>query len=99
MTKYVDNLIGRDTVNTLPPATLNAFRDHGTVAPTLEAGLEEARAQLARLPELGVDLGTVTQQLQDDGVAAFARSFEALMAALAGNASICWLAGSPSPLR
>jgi transaldolase/glucose-6-phosphate isomerase len=51
-TLYVDSLIGPDTVNTAPPATLNAFRDHGTVTPTLEAGLDEARAQLAaRLSE------------------------------------------------
>jgi transaldolase len=79
-TLYVDGLIGPDTVNTVPPATLNAFRDHGTVAPTLEAGLEEARIQLARLAELGVDFDAITQKLQDDGVAAFAKSFESLMA-------------------
>jgi transaldolase/glucose-6-phosphate isomerase len=90
-TLYVDSLIGPNTVNTVPPATLNAFRDHGTVAPTLEAGpsaslragLEEARIQLARLAELGVDLDAITQKLQEDGVAAFAQSFEALMATIA----------------
>jgi len=90
-TLYVDGLIGPDTVNTVPPATLNAFRDHGTVAPTLEvgpsaslrAGLDEARLQLARLAELGVDLDAITQKLQDDGVAAFAKSFESLMATIA----------------
>jgi transaldolase/glucose-6-phosphate isomerase len=82
-TLYVDNLIGPDTVNTVPPATLNAFRDHGTVAPTLEAGLGEARGQLAQLAEVGVDLDAITQKLQDDGVAAFAKSFQALMASIA----------------
>ena len=82
-TLYVDGLIGPDTVNTVPPATLNAFRDHGTVALTLEAGLDEARAQLARLAEVGVDLDAVTQQLQDEGVAKFAKSFEALMDSIA----------------
>jgi transaldolase/glucose-6-phosphate isomerase len=82
-TLYVDSLIGSDTVNTVPPATLNALLDHGTVAPTLEAGLGKARAQLAQLAELGVDLKALTQKLQDDGVAAFAKSFEALMAAIA----------------
>jgi transaldolase/glucose-6-phosphate isomerase len=82
-TLYVDSLIGSDTVNTVPPATLNAFRDHGTVAPTLEADLEEAHAHLARLADLGVYLDAITQKLQDDGVAAFAKSFEALMAAIA----------------
>jgi len=78
----VDSLIGHHTVNTVPPATLNAFQDHGTVAPTLEIGLEVAREQLARLAELGVDLEAITQKLQDDGVAAFARSFDALIASI-----------------
>jgi len=82
-TLYVDHLIGPDTVNTVPPATLQAFLDHGTVAPTLEAGLDEARAHLARLAELGIDLDAITQQLQDEGVAAFAGSFEALLASIA----------------
>jgi transaldolase/glucose-6-phosphate isomerase len=82
-TLYVDGLIGPDTVNTVPPATLHAFRDHGTVAPTLEAGLEEARAQLAQLAEVGVDLDAITQKLQDDGVAAFAQSFQSLIASIA----------------
>jgi len=82
-TLYVDGLIGPDTVSTVPPATLNAFRDHGTVALTLEAGLDEARAQLAHLAEVGVHLDAVTQQLQDEGVAKFAKSFEALMDSIA----------------
>jgi transaldolase/glucose-6-phosphate isomerase len=82
-TLYVNSLIGPDTVNTLPPATLRAFLDHGRVASTLEADLEEARARLVRLGDLGVDLGVITQQLLDDGVAAFAKSFEALMASIA----------------
>ncbi len=84
-TLYVDGLIGPDTVNTVPPATLQAFLDHGHVdrAAPLEVGVDEARAQLARLAELGVDLDGITQRLQDDGLAAFARSFEALMASIA----------------
>jgi transaldolase/glucose-6-phosphate isomerase len=82
-TLYVDSLIGPHTVNTVPPATLNAFRDHGVVAPTLEAGLDEARARVARLADLGVDLDGITQRLQDEGVAKFARSFESLMATIA----------------
>jgi len=82
-TLYVDGLIGTDTVNTVPPATLNAFRDHGTVASTLEVSLDDARAQLARLAEVGVELDAVTQQLQDEGVAKFAKSFESLMATIA----------------
>ncbi|TEU10083.1 MAG: transaldolase, partial [Anaerolineales bacterium] len=84
-TLYVDGLIGADTVNTVPPVTLQAFLDHGHVdrAAPLEVGVDEARAQLARLAELGVDLDGITQRLQDDGVAAFAKSFEALMASIA----------------
>jgi len=78
-TLYPDNLIGPHTVNTLPPATLNAFLDHGTVAPTLEADLDEARAQLEQLADLGIDLDQVTDQLLDEGVEKFAKPFASLM--------------------
>ncbi|HUW08447.1 MAG TPA: bifunctional transaldolase/phosoglucose isomerase, partial [Anaerolineae bacterium] len=81
-TLYVDGLIGPDTVNTVPPATLDAFMDHGTVASTLEAGLEEAREQLAQLARLGIDLDGITQELQVAGVASFAKAFESLMAGI-----------------
>ncbi len=81
-TLYVDSLNGSDTVNTLPPATLQAFLDHGNAAATLEASMDQAHAQLERLADLGVDLAAITQQLLDDGVTAFARSFEALMASI-----------------
>ena len=81
-TLYVDGLIGPDTVNTVPPATLEAFLDHGTVASTLSEGLDTARADLARLSGLGIDLAAITQQLQDDGVAAFEKSFNNLMASI-----------------
>jgi transaldolase len=76
---YVDNLIGPHTVNTLPPATLEAYLDHGRVAPTLESDLDVARALIEKLFEVGIDLSAVTHKLLDDGVAAFAQSFEALM--------------------
>ncbi|UCC89192.1 MAG: bifunctional transaldolase/phosoglucose isomerase, partial [Anaerolineales bacterium] len=82
-TLYVDNLIGPHTVNTVPPATLQAYLDHGTPASTLESGLEEASTQLRHLAGLGIDLDSITQRLQDDGVAAFAKSFETLMASIA----------------
>ena len=82
-TLYVDALIGPDTVNTVPPALLNALLDHATVTPTLKDSAEEVHADLERLAErlgeAGVDLDAVTQKLQDDGVAAFAESFESLM--------------------
>jgi transaldolase / glucose-6-phosphate isomerase len=78
-TKYVSELIGPDTVNTVPPKTLDLFLDHGTVASTLCLGTEKARADLVQLAELGIDLDGVTQQLLDDGVASFAKAFKALM--------------------
>jgi len=84
-TLYVDALIGPDTVNTVPPGTLQAFLDHGTVAPTLEPNVEEARQTLERLAEAGVDLDAITQRLQDDGVASFEGSFESLMQSIAGK--------------
>jgi len=86
-TLYVDELIGADTVNTLPPATLNAFLDHGTVAPTVSAGLDEAEAQVGELTEYGIDLDTITGKLQEDGVASFAQSFETLMQGIADKKS------------
>lgn len=82
-TLYIDLLIGADTVNTVPPATLTAFRAHGTVAAPLGENLGEALDQLARLAALNIDLNAITQKLQDDGVAAFAKSFETLIASVA----------------
>jgi transaldolase/glucose-6-phosphate isomerase len=76
---YVDNLIGAETVNTIPPQTYTAFRDHGQVAPTLEANLEEARVVIAKLAEIGIDLGEVTDKLQRDGLASFVGSFDTLI--------------------
>lgn len=82
-TLYVDSLIGPDTVNTVPPATLQAFLDHGTVAATLETGMEEARAHLRLLASLGIDLDAITKRLEHEGVAAFAQSFAKMMASIA----------------
>ncbi|HEX8473843.1 MAG TPA: transaldolase [Pyrinomonadaceae bacterium] len=79
---YVDNLIGAETVNTIPPATYVAFREHGTVAPTLEQGLDEARATIDQLAEIGIDLRTVTAELQTDGLKAFVGSFDALQTSI-----------------
>jgi transaldolase len=77
---YVDSLIGPDTVNTLPPATIAAFQDHGTVRRTIDEGVDEARATMAALKKAGVDIDAVTQQLEDEGVALFAKSFDDLLA-------------------
>jgi transaldolase/glucose-6-phosphate isomerase len=79
---YVDELIGPDTVNTLPPATLEAFRDHGIPKKTVTEGLAEARAHVDALAALDIDLNALTEKLQVDGVAAFAASFEELLGAL-----------------
>jgi transaldolase len=82
-TLYVDELIGPDTVNTIPPSTLESFIDHGNVAETLMQGLDEARRHIAKLAELGIDLDAITRQLQIDGVTAFAKPFDALMKSIA----------------
>lgn len=84
-TLYVDGLSGPDTVNTVPPATLQALLDHATVAATLESGVDEARARIARLAELGIDFDTITAELLDEGVASFAKSFEDLMEGIAAK--------------
>jgi len=86
-TLYIDSLVGPLTVNTVPPATLQAFLDHGNASPTLGADLEQAQAQLVHLAELGVDLAAITEKLQTDGVEAFAKAFEALLASVANKRS------------
>jgi transaldolase len=83
---YVEALIGPNTVNTLPPATYLAFRDHGVVAPTLEQGLPTALAQLAALPELGIDLDAATTRLEKEGIAAFTKSFDNLVCHISAKA-------------
>jgi transaldolase len=77
--KYVEALIGPETVNTIPLETLNAYRDHGNPAPRLEEGVDEARLALDRLPEVGIDLAAVTQQLEDEGVEKFIKPFDMLL--------------------
>jgi len=73
-------------VNTVPPATLEAFRDHGSVSSTLETDLEIAGEQIERLKRLGVDLEAITEKLQEDGVASFAKSFQSLRQAITEKA-------------
>lgn len=79
---YVEELIGPDTVNTMPPVTIEAFRDHGQVRTTLTEGTAEAKHSLEHLAELGINLEAITEQLQKDGVAAFVDSFDQLLATL-----------------
>jgi transaldolase len=77
--KYVEPLIGLDTINTMPLETLEAYRDHGQPALTLGEGLAEAQATLRQLAELDIDLRQVTQQLEDEGIAKFNKAFDLLM--------------------
>jgi transaldolase len=79
---YVDNLIGPNTINTIPPKTLEEFIDHGMVKLTLESELEEAQSQLDSLPELGIDLNDVTQELLKEGVENFAKDYDSLIKTL-----------------
>jgi transaldolase len=81
-TKYVDGLIGPDTINTMPPATLEAFADHGAVSRTIDKNVPEAKRQIAAIEALGVKLGDVTDFLVQDGVKKFADSFTQLLAAV-----------------
>ena len=83
-TMYAEALIGRDTVDTLPPATMDAFRDHGEAVPdVIEEGLEAARTLLAELGRLGISLKEVTDQLVREGVQQFADAFDKLLGAVA----------------
>jgi len=86
-TLYVDELIGPHTVNTLPDNTLEAFKDHGTVARTIDFDVKAARAVIDELATLGVDMVEVTQLLEDEGVAAFEKSFDELLGALSEKAA------------
>ena len=81
-TLYIDELIGPDTVNTMPPKTMDAFRDHGTVAPTLTRDVDGARRVLAEAQRLGLDLAGVTTELVDEGMKLFADAFDALLGAV-----------------
>ena len=80
--KYIEALIGPDTVNTVPPATLEAFVNHGTAALTLETGITEAEADMKALAELGIDINAVCAKLLADGLASFNAAFESLMKAI-----------------
>jgi transaldolase len=79
---YVEDLIGPDTVNTMPPATIAAFADHGVIERTVDTHLEEERALIAKLEAFGVSLASITDTLLRDGLASFAKSFDTLIAGL-----------------
>ena len=81
-TLYVDSLIGPDTINTMPEATIAAFEDHGTLARTIDTGVDAAADLMKRLAAVGVDMDDVGRALEDQGVAGFHESFAHVLAAL-----------------
>ncbi len=83
--KYVEALIGPDTINTMPLETLNAYRDHGNPQARLEEGLHYAASVLQGLPELDIDLSQITQELEDEGIEKFNQPFDSLMCSLEGK--------------
>ncbi len=85
-TRYLDELIGPDTVNTLPEVTMAAFADHGTLARTIDTGVDEAAEVMRRLVAVGIDMDDVGLTLEDRGVAGFHTSYQQVLAALAAKA-------------
>ena len=83
---YVEPLIGKDTVNTMPLATLKTFNDHGKLAETVTKGADEARAQLAKLRETGIDIQQVCKKLTDEGLDLFSKALDQLLRAVSGRA-------------
>jgi transaldolase len=81
-TKYVEALIGKDTVDTVPLETIEAFRDHGIAADVLEQGLDKATEILEKLKSAGIDIDAITQKLEDEGIDKFNKPFEKLLKAI-----------------
>ena len=88
--RYVEELIGRDTVNTMTPAMIEAFRDHGQLRASVEADVEGARHVLETLSRTGISLEAVTDRLLEDGVTQFSRAFDTLLAALGIDRASGW---------
>ncbi len=83
---YIEELIGPDTVNTIPPATLDAYRDHGHPRTTLTENIPAAKQVMESLPKLGISMKEVTDKLTDDGVKLFSEAFDKLLQAIEKNA-------------
>ena len=79
---YVEELIGPDTVNTMPPATVTAFKDHGVVERRVDRNIREAQRVMEQLAEIGIDFNNVTDKLLTDGLASFQKSFDSLIGGL-----------------
>jgi len=82
---YVDQLIGQGTVNTVPPKTLEAFRDHGKAVETILNDLDGARQALASLEALGISMDKVTTELEQEGVKSFSEAFTDMLQAIDGR--------------
>jgi len=78
--KYIEELIGPDTINTMPQATIHAFKDHGTVNRTIDHHIAAAKEVMQGLQSAGIDFHAVTKQLEDEGIAGFSKSYDALIA-------------------
>ncbi len=94
---YVEGLIGPETVDTMPPATFEAFRDHGQVRPSLEANVEGARSALAELADLGISIDDATDRLLAEGVRLFAEPFAKLLAAIEERRAAAAGSGAAAP--
>jgi transaldolase/glucose-6-phosphate isomerase len=92
---YVEELIGPQTVNTAPPQTVAAFKDHGVIAPTLEQGLDKAQQVMEHLAEVGVDMESVTHKLLADGVKAFVDSYTSLLQTIGDKRAQLAASGRP----
>jgi transaldolase len=86
-TLYVDSLIGENTVNTLPDATVDAFSDHGTLKETITHGLDRAHEEWLKLGSIGIDVSDVAAKLEREGVASFQKSFDELISVLTHKAA------------
>ena len=95
---YIEELIGPETVNTVPPQTLEAFRDHGEVQSTLMAAVDKAQQELEALQDLGIDLDAITEQLQIEGVEKFAEPFDNLLATLEAKVATLLPTSTSSPV-
>jgi transaldolase len=84
---YVEELVGPDTVNTMPRPTIEAFLDHGVVRRSVDTDLDEARQTWAALAEAGIDLTAATDQLEEEGIATFVKSYDALIEGVRGKRS------------
>jgi len=87
-TLYVEELIGADTVNTMPPATMDAYRSHGAGRPSIEEEIAQARSQWDALPRFGVDRDAIMVKLEEEGLASFSKSFETLMGKLTAKRAL-----------